>query len=112
MPMHNVRLSGTKTGIAAMEMLEDRLAEVLDHYQNPLVSGKASKVKIELVITPDENRERFDITVAGGTALSPRKTFASSLFAGINSDGEMEAVEHNPRQLRIPYEQPLSTTPE
>lgn len=101
MDKHNVRLAGTKLGKAILEMLEDRIATVIEHYQDANASGKPSKVKLEVQIIPDEAREQYTFAVAGTVGLSPRNTFSTHLYAGLTPEG-VEVVEFNPRQLRLP----------
>jgi hypothetical protein len=101
-PQHSIRLAETKLGAALIEIAEDRLADVIRHYADATASERASKIKLEITVTPaDGRREQFGFAVSGTTALSPRQTFETSLYAGINGHDEIEVVEFNPRQLRM-----------
>lgn len=102
MAKHEVRLDRTKIGRGVQEILEDRLADVLLHYQDPMCSEKASEITIKLKVTPiDEARDQFALELSGGTRVSARKSVAVTMFAGVNAAGVMEATEYNPRQMRM-----------
>jgi len=98
---HNVQLLNTRPGRALMEIAEDRLAEVGEHYQDAAVQGKASVITIKLTVTPDERRERMNIAVNSSVTLAPRKGFQGDVFVGLNADGEVQIAEFNPQQLRM-----------
>lgn len=102
MNKHQVHLQGTRVGNAAMEILDDRVADVIRHYQDANTSGKESKVTLEVTIKPvDDHNQQFKMTVSGSTRLSARKTYESTIFGGINAHDEVEVAEYNPQQLAM-----------
>jgi len=111
MPEHQVRIAGTVIEAAIRENVEDGIAEVLRHYQDAMVSGKASKVVIELSITPDNNRQRFQYSVSRKQSMSPRETFSSDFYGGVNAKGELQVAEFNPNQMRMFSEEEMPVNP-
>lgn len=99
---HDIHLGEMRIGMAVCEMLEDGIAEVLEHYQNPASTVKSSTVTIKVTLMPDEQRRKYNINVAQATALSPRSTFSTDVYGGIDgADGLAKIVEWDPHQLRM-----------
>jgi hypothetical protein len=102
-----MNLADTKIGQSVTEMIEDRFDDVVRHYQDVAATTKPSKITIELTVTPDERRQQYSFNVAAKTALSPRSTYSTSLYAAVNGDDQVEVVEYDPSQLTLFEKTPL-----
>lgn len=56
---------------------------------------------ISVTIVPDERRRHFQVSIAGTTGLSPRKTAELDFYAGLNDNEQVEIKEYDPGQLRM-----------
>lgn len=98
---HNIDLANLRIGKALEEMVSDRLGDVIRHYKDDTVAVKASKIKIEITVEPDERRQQFDVSLAATTSLAPRKTYADTVYARVTDEDNVLVHEHDPDQLRM-----------
>lgn len=83
---------------AVLERFDRELTKVIRNILDPNTEAKAvRKIKIELVLKPDEDRESADIQVKTSSSEAPPRAISSRVYIG-RRNGEPVAVEFDPRQ--------------
>lgn len=89
----NVDLTDMANG-AIQEKLEHVMGEVLDNILNPNTDAKKKrKVTINLVLTPNENRDAVTLDAQVKPALVPEESATTTILVGRNGKGNIEANE-------------------
>lgn len=89
----NVDLTDMANG-AIQEKLEHVMGEVLDNILNPNTDAKKKrKVTINLVLTPNENRDAVTLDAQVKPTLVPEESATTTILVGRNGKGAIEANE-------------------
>ncbi|KJW12887.1 hypothetical protein [Levilactobacillus spicheri] len=89
----NVDLTDMANG-AIQEKLEHVMGEVLDNILNPNTDAKKKrKVTINLVLTPNENRDAVTLDAQVKPTLVPEESATTTILVGRNGKGNIEANE-------------------
>ena len=94
-------------GGGAVERLHGALQEALQNILDPNTPAKKSrKVKLELTIKPNEQRNMAEMLVTTSTTLCPPEPLETSIIIDKDRDGKAHAAElaggENPAQNVIP----------
>lgn len=94
-------------GGGAVERLHGAMQEALQNILDPNTPAKKSrKVKLELVIKPNEQRNMAEVLVTTSTTLCPPEPLETSIIIDKDGDGKAQASElasgENPGQVKLP----------
>lgn len=96
---------------AVLELFQNELVNVITNIADPNTSAKTvRKIKIEVLIKPDEDRTAASATVEVTAKLAGVKPQMAALFFG-KRDGKLIAVTSNLSQPSMFDEQPNNITP-
>jgi hypothetical protein len=90
--------SDSRLAMGLNEIVEDNIKQAIRHMQDVTTEEKPSVLTIKITLLPNERRNFFAAAISCTTTLSPRKTFKSEIFGGVDQDGKVYLSENNPRQ--------------
>jgi len=89
-------------------LFEEEMERVLANIDDPSTAAKKPrKIMIELVFTPDENREAAAVTFGVRSVLASSKPCSTSIFIG-RDRGRMVAFLRDPAQPELPGLRPIA----
>lgn len=97
-----VSLSTIANG-AAEELFQAELQEILENIQNINTDPESKRsITIQLVFQPNDDRRILKVGVAVKKNIAAVRGAATVLYTGdAKRDGKFQALEHNPKQLRL-----------
>ncbi len=79
---------------AIIELADHMLTELVENVADPNTKAKAQrKLTIEIVVTPDEERETASFSIRTKSTLAPQKDVDGFLSFGVDADGLPSASE-------------------
>jgi hypothetical protein len=87
------------------EIINENVAEILMNIQNPNTDLKKRELVIKVTLSPvDDRRKKINVTYNTTPKLRPINPIATSIYAGIDENGQltaMELMEHIPGQVKL-----------
>lgn len=102
----HISLEGTELALGLLELVEDGVAEIVKHHQDPKVAnGKSSVITLTITVTPSDRRDKNSIKMGRAMKLAVRDTasFDGTLYARMVGD-DVEVSEYDPKQMRMPFD--------
>lgn len=91
----------TLGGGAAAELWAEEFRKVVDNVWDPNAPARAArKIKLEVTITPSENRATAGVAIRCTSKLAPTSGVETQFFFG-RRGGQTVALENNPRQAEL-----------
>lgn len=96
---------------AAVERFSDVLSRVLENIVDPNTSPTAVReVTMKVRIKPDKERTTAAVTYQVVGKLAPIQPEETTFFLGRTREGEVAALEHNPKQLELFKPEPVDAS--
>lgn len=109
MTANNIQATLTNLGGgAAAELFQTDLAKVLANIVDPNTKPDARReISLKVSIKPSKDRELCAVAISTAVKLAPAEAFETQLFVSQRRDGTIESSEYNPRQNRLPFDEPV-----
>ena len=96
---------------AATERFEDEMETVLDNILDPNTEAEVKRsITIKITLKPNADRDQAAVLIESSSKLAPFKAVGSGLFMG-RRHGKACAVEHNPKQMQMAWDEESRPTP-
>lgn len=90
----------------AIEKFDDELQRVLDNITDPnTIEDAAREITLKVKITPNNDREIGKVEIDCFPKLAKNKPYATQIVIGKDGRGLAVALEYNPQQARLKFDQ-------
>ena len=98
-------------GGAAIERFDDELARVVANILDPNTDEKATRtITLKVKVKPGRDRDFGAVSFSVGSQLAQARPVETLVYFGV-ADGQLVAVENNPKQARLFDEQTTASGP-